>query len=68
MQKAFPVMLGLQTHCYLKLDIQNVYQHTGNKWLIHSTKHHKDNYLPSLLPVILVLQFLTCFPHLCVCA
>ena len=23
-------------------------QHTGGMWLIHSTKHHKDNHLQSL--------------------
>ena len=25
------------------LDFQNMDQHTGTKWLIHGTKHHKDN-------------------------
>ena len=30
-----------------KLDFQKVDQHT-DKWLIHSTKRHKDNQLQSL--------------------
>ena len=41
-------MSNLQTHYYLKLDFQKVYQHTGGKWLIHGTKRHKDNQLQSL--------------------
>ena len=41
------IMTNLQTHYYLKLDFQNVDQHTGGK-LIHGTKHHKDNQLQSL--------------------
>ena len=31
-----------------KLDFQKVDQHTGGKWLIHGTKHRKDNQLLSL--------------------
>ena len=36
-------MSNLQTHYHFKLNFQNVDQHTGGKWLIHGTKHHKDN-------------------------
>ena len=28
--------------------LQKVDQHTGGKWLIYGTKHHKDNQLQSL--------------------
>ena len=43
---------NLQTNCYVKLDFQKVDQHTGGTWLIHGTKHYKDNQLQSLeLPV-----------------
>ena len=31
-----------------KLDFHKVDQHTGNKWLIHGTKPHKENQLQSL--------------------
>ena len=41
-------MSNLQTHCHFKLDFQQVDQHTGGKWLIHDTKHGKDNQLESL--------------------
>ena len=34
-------MSNLQTHCYFKLDFQKVNQHTGGKYLINGTKHHK---------------------------
>ena len=30
-------MSNLQTYYHIKLDFQNVDQHTGDKWLIHST-------------------------------
>ena len=40
-------MSNLQTYYHFKLDFQNVDQHTGGKWLIHGTKHHKDNQLQS---------------------
>ena len=33
---------------WVKLDFQNVDQHTGGKWLIHGTKRSKDNQLRSL--------------------
>ena len=36
-------MSNLQIHCYFKLDFQKMDQHTGDKWLIHGTKRHKDN-------------------------
>ena len=41
-------MSNLQTYQYFKLDFQKLDQHTGGKWLIHSTKRHKDNQLQSL--------------------
>ena len=41
-------MSNLQTYYHFKLDFQKVDQHTGGKWLIHSTKHCKDNQLQSL--------------------
>ena len=41
-------MSDLQTHYHSKLDCQNVDQHTGGKWLIHSTKHRRGNQLQSL--------------------
>ena len=41
-------MSNLQTYYYFELDFQNVDQHTGGKWLIHGTKHHKDNQLQRL--------------------
>ena len=41
-------MSNLQIHYHSKLDFQKVDQHTGGKWLIHITKHHKDNQLQSL--------------------
>ena len=45
-------MSKLQTHYQFKPDFQTVDQHTGGKWFIHGTKHHKYNLLQSLeLPV-----------------
>ena len=41
-------MSNLKTHYYFKLDFQKVDQRAGGKWLIHSTKHHKDNQLQNL--------------------
>ena len=41
-------MSNLHTHYYFKLDFQKVDQLTGGKWLIHGTKHRKDNLLQSL--------------------
>ena len=41
--KSFSFWSSLQAYYRFKLDLQKVNQHTGGKWLIHSTKHHKDN-------------------------
>ena len=41
-------MPNLETYCHFKLDFQKVEQHTGGKWLIHSTKRRKDNQLQNL--------------------
>ena len=49
MQTLFFIMSHLQTHYHIKLDFQIVDQHTGDNWLIHGTKHHKDNQLQSLV-------------------
>ena len=43
MKKLFSIMSNLQTHCRFKLDFQKMDQHTGGKWLIHSTKDCNDN-------------------------
>ena len=43
MNKLFSIISNLQTHYHVKLDFQKVFQHTRSKWLIHYTKHHKDN-------------------------
>ena len=48
MKKLFSTVSNLQTYCHLKLDLQKVDQHTGGKWLIRGTRHHKDNHLQSL--------------------
>ena len=40
-------MSNLKTQCHFKLDFRKVDQHTGGKWLIHGTKHRKDNQLHS---------------------
>ena len=49
-KKLFSFMSNLQTCYHFKLDFQKVDQHTGGKWLIHGTKHHKDNQLQILEP------------------
>ena len=41
-------MSNLQSNYCLKVDIRKVDQHAGGKWLIHDTKHRKDNQLQSL--------------------
>ena len=41
MKAVFPVLSNLQSNFHLKLDFQNLIQHTGGKWLIHGTKYHK---------------------------
>ena len=46
--KKLSFILDLQTHYHFKLEFQKVYQHTGGKWVIHGTKHHKDNQMQSL--------------------
>ena len=46
-KKLFSLMSNLHTYYHLKLDFQNVDQHTGGKWLIHGTKRRKDNQLQS---------------------
>ena len=48
MKKVFYVMSDLRANYHFKLDFQKVDQHTGGKWLIHVTKHHKNNQLQSL--------------------
>ena len=50
MKTLFSIMSNLQTYYQFKLDYQKLDQHTGGKWLIHGTKHHKDNQLQSLEP------------------
>ena len=47
-KKLFSFMSILQTYYHFKLDFQKVDQHTGDKWLIHGIKRHKDNQLQSL--------------------
>ena len=47
-QQIFSLMSNLQTLYHFKLDFQKVDQHTGDKWLIHGTKRHRDNQLQSL--------------------
>ena len=42
------IMSNLQPTCYLKFEFQKLDQHAGDKWLIHDTKHRKDNQLQSL--------------------
>ena len=42
------IMSNLQPNCCLQIDFQKVDQHAGGKWLIHVTKHRKDNQLQSL--------------------
>ena len=39
----FSIMSNLQTHYHFKFGFQKVDQNTESKWLIHSTKHRKDN-------------------------
>ena len=46
-QKKF-LMSNFQTFYHLKLDFQNVDQHTGGKWLTYGTKRRKGNQLQSL--------------------
>ena len=39
---------NLQTYYHFKIAFQEENQHTRGKWLIHGTKHRKDNQLQSL--------------------
>ena len=48
MKKLFSIMPNLQTHYCSKLDFKKIDPHTGGKWLIHGTKHRKDNQLQCL--------------------
>ena len=41
-------MSNLQTYYHFQLDFQKVDQHIGGKYLIHGTKHRKNNQLQSL--------------------
>ena len=43
MKKAFSVMSIIHINFLLKLNLKNVDQHTGGKWLIHHTKYHKNH-------------------------
>ena len=45
MKKLFSIGSNLQTHYHFKLDFQKVDQYTGSKWVIHGTKHRKDDQL-----------------------
>ena len=47
-KKVFSFKSSLQTYYHVKLDFENVDQHTRGKWLIHGTKRRKDNQLQSL--------------------
>ena len=47
-KKLFSFMSNLQTYYHFQLDFQKVDQHIGGKYLIHGTKHRKDNQLQSL--------------------
>ena len=43
MKKLFSIMSNVQTHYRFKLDLKKVDQYARGKWLIHGTKHRKDN-------------------------
>ena len=43
------IISNLQTHYHFKLYFPKVKQHTGGKWLIYGSKHHKNNQLQSLV-------------------
>ena len=51
-KKLFSFMSNLQTSYRFQLDFQKMDQHTGGRWLIHGTKHHKDNQWQSLEPPV----------------
>ena len=48
MKELFFIMSNSQTHFHFKLYFLIMKQYTGRKWLIHGTKHHKDNQLQEL--------------------
>ena len=48
MKTSFSIMSNLKTYYNLELDSQTLNQHTGGRWLIHGTKHRKENGLQSL--------------------
>ena len=48
MKKLLAIMSNLHTRYHFKLDFHRVDQYTGGKWLIHGTKHRKDDQLQSL--------------------
>ena len=50
MKKLISFMSNFQTHCHFKLDFQKGDRYSGGKWLIHGTKHHKDNQLQGMNP------------------
>ena len=45
MKRMFSAMSNLQSNCRLELISQKVDQRTEGKYLIHGTKHHRDNQL-----------------------
>ena len=65
MKKLFSIMSNFQTHYHFKLDFQKVDHYTGGKWLIHSTKHGKDNddiMLQDDLPLCIDFEWLIVMP------
>ena len=50
--KTSPLCQTYKSTHHFKLDFQKVDQHTACKWLIHGTKHCKDNQLQSLEPPV----------------
>ena len=49
MKRLLSIMSNLEAHYHFKCVFQKVHRHTGGKWLIHGTKHHKDNQLQTPL-------------------
>ena len=45
MRKLYSIMSNSQTVYHLKLNLKKADQHRRGKWLIHGTKHYKDNQL-----------------------
>ena len=48
MKNLLSIMWKIQTHQHFNLDFQKADQQLGGKWLIHDTKHRKDNQWQSL--------------------